>query len=119
MLHGSILGVILFVIFIFDWKFCSALALIILFADDNNTLVLHSNLNQLNRIAYTVPSDMNRWYAANKLELHSDKSKFIIFKPKFDNFPLFIDFNSTGEFDIHKICTLSYQEACTAYSKKY
>ena len=106
-LQGSILGVILFVIFINDLKFCSALALIILFADDNNTLVSHSNLDELNRIANTVLSDMNRWYAANKLALHPDKSKFILFKPKFDksktNFPLFIDFNSTGEFDIHKI----------------
>lgn len=106
-LQGSVLGVILFVIFINDLKYCSDLALVVLFADDNNTLVSHSNIDELNRIANNVLSDINRWYAANKLALHPDKSKFILFKPKFDksltNFPLFIDFNNADEFNLTKV----------------
>lgn len=106
-LQGSVLGVILFVIFINDLKYCSDHALIVLFADDNNTLISHSNLDELNRIANNVLSDINRWYAANKLALHPDKSKFILFKPKFDRSPikfqLFIDFNDANEFNITKV----------------
>ena len=106
-LQGSVLGVILFVIFINDLKYCSAHALVVLFADDNNTLVSHSNLDELNRLANSVLSDINRWYAANKLALHPDKSKFILFKPKFDksqtNFQLFIDFNNSDEFNLTKV----------------
>ena len=114
-LQGSILGVILFIIFINDLHRASDKALTVLFADDATPLFSHSNLNELNVLVNEELSKICDWYSANKLALHPDKSKFILFKSKYDNleqlsinnaspyFPLYLNMNDSNECNITKI----------------
>ena len=114
-LQGSILGVILFIIFINDLQYASDKALAVIFADDDSSLLAHSDLNELNKIVNEELDKICNWYKANKLAIHPDKSKFILFKSPFDNlnqlpkfnnqpyFPVFINMNDYNETNITKI----------------
>jgi len=108
-LQGSILGVILFVIFINDLHNASNVALQVLFADDNSGFTAHKNLEELNKITNTELDKICSWYTANKLAIHPAKSKFILFKSQFDNlpnqtyFPLFLNMNNQNEFNLTKV----------------
>lgn len=118
-LQGSILGVILFLIFINDISNASELLASFLFADDISSLLAHSDLEELNRIANIELQKLANWYSANRLSIHPDKSKFMIFKSPhqklnitkcFDTpyFPLYINFNDNNESDITKLKLLRY-----------
>ena len=114
-LQGSILGVILFIIFINDLQYASLIALAVIFADDNSSLFAHKDINELNRIVNEELEKICNWYKANKLALHPDKSKFILFKSPYDNldqlpkvdnqpyFPVSINMNDYNESDNAKI----------------
>ena len=109
-LQGSILGVILFVIFINDLSRATNSTLAVLFADDDSSFISHRDLNELNRIANLELSKICKWFTANKLALHPLKSKFILFRSPYDNpgenppnFPLFMNLNDYNESDITKI----------------
>ena len=99
-LQGSILGVILFIVFINDLSRATDNALAVLFADDDSSFIAHNNLNELNRIANIELSKICTWFSANKLALHPMKSKCILFKSPYDNqvgnqpnFSLFMNMN--------------------------
>ena len=80
-LQGSILGPILFLIYINDLHLISN-ALTLMFADDTLGLKAHANLETL--IA-EVNNDINRmaiWFKANKLVVNKSKTKYIIFKQR-------------------------------------
>ena len=114
-LQGSVLGVILFIIFINDLHRASDKALSILFADDFSPCFAHNNLEELNKMVNLELSKICRWYSANKLALHPDKSKFILFKSPYDKleqlpsyndkpyFPLYLNMNDENEFNITKL----------------
>ena len=112
-LQGSILGVILFIVFINDLSRATDNALAVLFADDDSSFIAHNNLNELNRIANIELSKICTWFSANKLALHPMKSKCILFKSPYDNqvvnqpnFSLFMNMNDYNESDDNKIKTL-------------
>ena len=110
-LQGSILGVILFVIFINDLSRATDIALAVLFADDDSSFTAHQDLNELNRITNLELSKISKWFTANKLALHPLKSKFILFKSPYDNlddndFSLFLNMNDDNETDYDKIIKL-------------
>ena len=87
-LQGSILGVILFLLFINDIQGAALLLLKIFFADDITALISARNLSELITNANVQLKSLVQWYSASRLSIHPLKSKAILFK---DNYNLNID----------------------------
>ena len=78
--QGSILGPLLFILYVNDICHVSETAKIILFADDTN-IFFESDSNN-NSFHIEVSTELNKfhdWFAANKLSLNIDKTNYIAF----------------------------------------
>ena len=80
--QGSVLGPLLFLLYINDIQNCSKLISIILFADDTNILYSHSCLKTLNEIIQIEMNKISDWLSVNKLSINTTKTKFVLFKSK-------------------------------------
>ena len=78
-LQGSILDIILFLIYINDITNASNLLQIILFADDTNIVLHNKNIENLIDIANTELKKLTDWFIANRISLNVAKTKCIIF----------------------------------------
>ena len=76
--QGSILGPLLFILYINDLPMASEL-LTLLFADDTTLLLSHDDLNVLIENINTEFRKICEFFRTNRLVLHPDKTKFIIF----------------------------------------
>ena len=79
--QGSVLGPLLFLIYINDFSSCSDILDLHLFADDSNLFFTHKNLSQLELIVNNDLSHVHTWLCANKLSLNIVKSSFVLFHP--------------------------------------
>ena len=87
--QGSILGPILFLLYMNDIENCSKLLSFVLFADDTNIFYSNSCLEAINEVVQTEINKVTEWLNVNKLSLNITKTKFILFrsinkKPKHD-----------------------------------
>ena len=91
--QGSVLGPILFLLFINDIHKSLDKIIIKLFADDTNCFISGNNFNQLERLAETELNKLQKWINANKLTINFDpkKSSYCIFKPKNKCLPVNFD----------------------------
>jgi hypothetical protein len=94
--QGSVLGPLLFILYINDIVNCSKLLHFILFADDTNLFYSHRDLNYLCTTINAELNKLNIWFSANRLSLNVKKTNYIMFgsKPMCTNvsqFKLFID----------------------------
>jgi hypothetical protein len=78
--QGSILGPLLFLIYINDIQSVTTL-FTLLFADDTSLFLSGKNINQLIASVNVEMGRVNDWFKANRLTLNVDKTKAIIFKP--------------------------------------
>ena len=79
-LQGSILGPLLFIIYINDLPLrISSMSEPILFANDNSVIISSRNFNYFCSVSNLVPSRMIKWFAANNLVLNLDKMNIIKF----------------------------------------
>ena len=79
--QGSVLGPILFLLYINDFHNSSSQFDFHLFADDSNLFCKHNSLESLESIINDQLSIVHSWLCANKLSLNIEKSNFVIFHP--------------------------------------
>jgi hypothetical protein len=78
--QGSILGPLLFIIYINDLPpTINTLAIPIIFADDTSVIISSKNLDDFCMLSNRVLSLMSKWFAANKLTLNLNKTNIIKF----------------------------------------
>ena len=83
--QGSVLGPILFLLYINDLYRALANATTRLFADDTGVFVSNTNFDELVTCAKTNLSALHLWCQYNKLTMNSSKTCFIIFHAKNKN----------------------------------
>ena len=79
--QGSVLGPLLFLIYINDIQESSEKFKFFLFADDTNILYADKNLRSLELIVNQELCKLYDWLTANKLTLNIKKPNFVIFSP--------------------------------------
>ena len=76
--QGSILGPLLFILYVNDITNTSDMLEFILFADDTTILYSHPNIeNQINRINEEL-KEVSNWFKANKLSVNASKTNYTI-----------------------------------------
>ena len=80
--QGSILGPILFSIFINDLINASNILSFLLYADDSNMFHFHVNLKELVIEINRELKNISEWFRCNKLLINMDKTHFLIFSRK-------------------------------------
>lgn len=90
--QGSILGPILFLLFINDIVYFVNFFLA-LFADDTSAAISARNNEELKIKLYVLLEELERWFSLNKLYLNATKTKLMLFRPKQNNHQIELDPN--------------------------
>ena len=80
--QGSVLGPLLFLIYMNDISQSSDILNFILFADDTNLFLNDENIHNLYNTMNQELSNVLTWLSANKLSLNVKKTHFMVFKTK-------------------------------------
>jgi len=81
--HGSILGPLLFLLYINDLpKTINKTSAPIIFADNTSILFAHSNPTDFNKNIYIVFITLDKWLRANQLYLNFNKTNYVHFITK-------------------------------------
>ena len=79
--QGSVLGPLLFLIYINDLPNVSKFLPFFLFADDTNIYFKSHDLTRLQKIMNRELKKVKKWLDANRLALNIDKTNFVVFHP--------------------------------------
>ena len=77
--QGSVLGPLLFVLYINDMRKCSNILESHLFADDTNLFFNNPNFLNFETILCVELEKVSQWLYANKLSLNIEKNSFVVF----------------------------------------
>ena len=110
--QGSILGPILFLIYINDLKNCTDL-FTLLFADDSNFLISGKNFADVKQKLNSELKKITDWFRSNQMSLNPEKTKFMVFNKNentidWNSLNIKLNFNNENEFDPDKIKVLNY-----------
>ena len=93
--QGSLLGPLLFIVYINDFSRSSDVLSFILFADDSNVFFSHNNPNTLVHTVNSELKQVTQWIRANKLSLNLQKTKYMLFSNTLEALPIDIIFDDT------------------------
>ena len=95
--QGSILGPLLFLLYVNDIIKTSSTLSFVLFADDTNIFYSHKDINSLNNIINREINKVSNWFKANKLSLNTKKTHFMYFRHHSHNIntPIYINIDGT------------------------
>ena len=91
--QGSILGPLLFLVYINYLCNVSKVLELILFADDTNIFYSHTDASYLMEVVNLELKKITCWFYTNKLSINVKKSNFIIFRPRQNRQRLDLAFN--------------------------
>ena len=108
--QGSILGPLLFIIFINDLHLVSNKLNFIMFADDTNLFCSDRNIKNLFQKANVELNKISEWFRANKLSLNADKTKYTLFHKPWDkdNLPLKLPVLSINDYEIQRSSSIKF-----------
>ena len=78
--QGSILGPLLFIIYINDLTYATKLGDFLLFADDTSIIFKTQNTDNFNDIIKSEMGNVCNWFNSNKMSVNESKTKYIQFK---------------------------------------
>ena len=104
--QGSILGPLLFLLYINDLPSVSKLFMPILFADDTNLFCNGPNLNELIEKINEELKLIYKWVNVNNLSLHIEKTNFMLFTPK--NFSCLKETVVIDNHPIKEVCHIKF-----------
>ena len=105
--QGSVLGPILFLLYINDFHLCSSLFDFHLFADDASLFYKNNNINDLKEKINSELIKIHTWLSTNKLSLNIDKSNFVIFHPRQRKIAVNINFEINNK-QLKQTTTIKY-----------
>ena len=80
--QGSILGPLLFLLYINDIENCSKIISFVMYADDTNAFHSDKCLKSLTHFMQEEMNEVIKWLNVNKLSINTTKTKYIIFKSR-------------------------------------
>ena len=76
--QGSILGPLLFILYVNDITFTSNVLDFILFADDTTILYSHKDINSQVNVVNEELKEVSNWFKANKLSVNASKTNYMV-----------------------------------------
>ena len=83
--QGSILGPLLFILYVNDFRNCLDFSTNVSFADDTNIFITGKNIQSVYSKTNLELKNIDEWMTANKLTVNSAKTKYLLFTPRKSN----------------------------------
>ena len=95
--RGSVLGPLLFMIFINDLNHAVIHSTTHLFADDTSSIYVDDSLTKINKHINYDLKQINICFRANKIALHASKTEIVLFRSKFKEIKKHLNFRVSGQ----------------------